>query len=116
MRTTEVTPESTSCETHVSREVLVSMVIGHSFLRCANIDLVILVLEDRLHNTCAHPGARAEADELEEEGNDQQDVSKGIVEEGDGEGGSRKLPRDRGKDGGDDGTLETIVQELLGTV
>ena len=96
--------------------LLVAVVVGQTLLGGTNVDLVVLVLQSALHDTGQNPGSRAESSPLKEEGNNQEKVGDRVVQEGNGEGRSSQLPGDGSQDGGDDGSVESIVQEGLGSV
>ena len=95
---------------------LVSVVVGHTLFRGTNVYLIVLDTSGLLHNVGQDPCTRAQTSPLEEEGNDQKDVCDGVVQEGNGEGRCGQLPRDGGQDGGDDGSVETVVKEGLCTI
>ena len=112
-----ISAESGSSQvSHVISVGLVGVVVGLPLLGGSNVDLIVLVLEGGLEDTGEDPGSRAQSGELKEERNAEQDVGDGVVEEGDREGRGGKLPGDRGKDGRDDGSLESVVEEGLGRV
>ena len=67
-------------------------------------------------NTGQDPGSSTETNELEKEGKNEKDVCDGVVEEGNGVGGGSQLPRNGGEDGSDDGSLESVVEEGLGSI
>ncbi len=96
--------------------LLVWFAAGHALLGGADVYLVVLELADLLHDSGDDPGAVADSGPLEAQGEDEEDVGDGTVHEGVGKGRCSVLPGDGGKDGGDDGTVQTEVQELLGTI
>ena len=118
-RSSKVADKSTSGQVSnilLNSHLLVGVVIGHALLRSSYVHLVVLELADGLLDARQHPGAGADSNELEGEGNDEEEVREGGVQEHDGEGGWRQLPGDGGGDGGDHCSLEIIVEEGLGTV
>ena len=91
--------------------VLVSLL--RTFLGGTNVDLIALEADGLLHDQGKNPGATADAGPLEGKADDEEDVGEGVGEEGNGEGGGDKLPRDGSEDGGNEGTKETGVEEVL---
>mmetsp|Transcript_18701 Transcript_18701/g.44964 ORF Transcript_18701/g.44964 Transcript_18701/m.44964 type:complete len:318 (-) Transcript_18701:553-1506(-) len=92
------------------------MVVGHALLWGTNVHLIVLHPSDRLLDTGQHPGTRAESSPFEEEGNHEKNVREWEVQECNGVGRGSQLPRDGGKDGGDNSSLESPVKEGLGAI
>mmetsp|Transcript_7695 Transcript_7695/g.16740 ORF Transcript_7695/g.16740 Transcript_7695/m.16740 type:complete len:277 (-) Transcript_7695:871-1701(-) len=96
--------------------LLVRVVVGHALLGRANVHLVVLEASGLLLDARQHPGAGAQPGELQEKGDDEEDVCEGHVQEGDGVRRCCELPADGGEDGGDDSSLKSPVEEGLGSV
>ena len=94
----------------------VGLAAGRTFLWGADVDLIVLELADVLEDASNDPGAVADTSRLEAQSKDEKEVGEWAVQEDMGEGRGGILPRDGGNDRGDDGAVETEVQELLGTV
>ena len=84
--------------------------------KCANVDLIILQLQDLLLDHGKEPCSRANTTELQEEAELQEDVDNGVGQEGNREGTCNQLPGNRSKDGSDDSSKETSVEEVLDPV
>jgi len=73
-------------------------------------------MADFLLNGSKDPCSSAKTNELEDESDVEKDIADRIVDEEEGEGRGSILPRNGGKDGGHDSSLESIVEEGLGGV
>ena len=119
MRSNQVCGEPTTVKvTNIAGRVefLVRVGPGHAFFGGANIYLVILNTHELLVDPSDNPGSAADARSLQAQGEDEEDVGDGIVNRGNGEGRGGILPRDGGNNGGDDGTVETKIEKLLGAI
>ena len=119
MRSNQVCGEPTTVKvTNIAGRVefLVGVGPGHAFFGGANIYLVILNTHELLVDPSDNPCSAADARSLQAQGEDEEDVGDGIINRGNGEGRGGILPCDGGKNGGDDGTVEAKVEELLGTI
>jgi hypothetical protein len=119
VRSAQVTSEPTTGQvTNITSrvEVFVWVIPSHAFFRGANIYLIILISHGIFVDLSNDPGSVADARTLEAQGKDEEDAGDGTINKGNGEGQGGILPRDGGNNGGDDGTVEAKVEELLGTV
>ena len=94
----------------------VGLAAGCTLLGGADVYLIVLELADVLEDACNDPGAVTDTGRLEAQSKDEKEVCERAVQEDMGKGRGGILPRDGGNDRGDDGAVETEVQELLGTV
>ena len=86
--TADVSHESTSVQvSDVLRggHLLVGMVVGQALLGGSDVYLVVLKLHGGLHDAGQDPGTGAQSNPFEEEGDDEEDVCDGVVQEGNGE-------------------------------
>ena len=119
VRSAQVSHKTTSRKvTDILRggQLLVRFAASQALFGGANVDLIVLELANLLQDLGDDPGAVANTSPLKTQGEDEKDVGDGTVQEEKREGRGGILPRDGGEDGGDDGALEAIVQESLGTI
>mmetsp|Transcript_16369 Transcript_16369/g.25496 ORF Transcript_16369/g.25496 Transcript_16369/m.25496 type:complete len:202 (-) Transcript_16369:930-1535(-) len=117
MRSNSVSTESTSVQlASIIGKVLIGVVVGSTLLGSSNIYLIIFVLKSLLHDTSQHPCSGAKSSPLKEEGEAQEDVGNGVVQEGDGEGRCSQLPGDGSNNGSNNSGMEAKVKEGLGSI
>ena len=96
-----------------SNRRLVGLVHGGTFFRGTNVNFVELESSNLLVDHSQEPGAGADTSGLQEQAPTKKHVYQRVGQELKREGSSNQLPGDGSKDGGDDSTQETHVEEFL---